>query len=522
MSLFARAGVDYIQWKAVSRTLLYEDFRLPGSQPMTYSLRRAGAFVAMAAIYGMFGVAAAILVALNQDVLLTGTLTLTYVAFLVATSILTHHSGTLVSTTDYAILGPRPVSSRTFLAIRLTNILFHMMVVTTLMAYPAIAAFTFAHGVSLLRGAAATLAIYGCATATTVTLVAVYGAVLHTIGAERVQRVLGYSQIAIGVVAYGGFFIIADSSIRSVVVSATLPRSFWLTLLPPAWYASYLEIATGVGDASTWLRAALSVAAIGGLLIALGGRLGMEYAERLSTLAITKPPTRLRLAATPLPRFSAHELRVVALLISAHFRRDLRVRMSILAVVPLMLLYAYLGFRGEAAAVEFIVLMFPAVIMQGLSVSESHRAAWMYLAAPAVLPRMVMSFKNAVAVLVIAPFVIVLAALYTWQSAHIGHAVVHATMLGLIGHLALQGFVIVAPRLPFSQPISKATGTAATFGAMLVAITGGSVLIWALREWVYGSWLRVGLVGGGLLMATWIFDRVIRLRAASADFVVNS
>ena len=69
-ALFSRAGVDYDQWKAVSRTLLKSDFRPPGTHSTkTYSLRTASGLLGMALVYGLFGAGAALITVLNSDVL---------------------------------------------------------------------------------------------------------------------------------------------------------------------------------------------------------------------------------------------------------------------------------------------------------------------------------------------------------------------------------------------------------------------------------------------------------------------
>src|SRR5574341_1925212 len=129
-ALLERAGVDYDQWKAVSRILLRSEFRPPLQQgTVSYSLRTA---VAMVLVYGLFGVAAAVIAIFNEDVLLTATVALTYLAMLVTMALLTQHATGIVATADYQILGSLPISSRTFLAIRVTNVLFHTLIQTVL------------------------------------------------------------------------------------------------------------------------------------------------------------------------------------------------------------------------------------------------------------------------------------------------------------------------------------------------------------------------------------------------------
>ena len=63
--LFALAGVDYVQWKAVSRTLLRGDFRPPTLQTSdAYSLRSVKSLLAMALVFGLFGIGATIVIVL--------------------------------------------------------------------------------------------------------------------------------------------------------------------------------------------------------------------------------------------------------------------------------------------------------------------------------------------------------------------------------------------------------------------------------------------------------------------------
>ncbi len=328
-ALFARAGVDYDQWKAVTRTLLRSDFRPPGAQSTkNYSLRTVGGLLAMVFIYGLFGAGAALITFLNSDVLLTGTLTLTYLAMLLTTALLTQHAATVVSTTDYAILGPRPVSSRTFLAVRLTNVLFHATVLTTLMGWPVIVAQTFAHGVNIARGVAALAALFGFSIACAAAVVASYSTVLRLVGPMRLQRLLGYMQIGVGLLAYVGVIFMMQVIRRSTLTAATMPRGVWLFFVPPAWFASYLELASGITGADVWLRAALSIVFLAGVFVLLRGPLAADYGDRLGQLAAVTSATASAPSTRPAFFFTRDEARAVALLVRAQFRYDMRVRLG--------------------------------------------------------------------------------------------------------------------------------------------------------------------------------------------------
>jgi hypothetical protein len=340
--LFNWVGVDYRQWRAISRTLLRADFRVPLAQSgEAYSLRTVRGLLMMAVVNGLVGLASAFVVFVNRDVVLTGTIVLSYVALVLAPSVLTQHGASMLTTSDYLILGPRPVSSRTFLAIRLTNILFHALLTTTFVAIAPIVAFGLAHGPRVGRALAAACAIYAWAIALTLALGAGYGALLRLVGVARLQRAVAYLQLGVGLLMYGGV-LLSSQLLGGVATTATMPPEPWPWAIPPAWFAGYVAMAMGNASAEIWVRAALSVVVIGLLLIALRGRLGLDYASRLSEIAVTPAPTaRSRSPITPL--FTTCEPRAVALLVLAHFRHDLRVRMGVLGILPLLVLYTILG-----------------------------------------------------------------------------------------------------------------------------------------------------------------------------------
>jgi hypothetical protein len=527
--LFALAGVDYGQWKAVSRTLLRSDFRVPLAQSAEmYSLASAFDWLKLIAVYGLFGATAALVVVLNRDVLLTGTIALTYVTFVLTTAVLTQHGATLLSSSDLAILGPRPVSSRTFVAIRVTNVLFHAFVLTTLVGYPAVIAFTTAHGFSLRRGGAAAVALYGYSTTVTLAFVAAYGVLLRSAGAARLQRAIAYVQLGVGVLAYFGFFLVMQWLGRDTLADAAMPRSGWLLLVPPAWFASYLEIATGIGTPGSWLRAMLSIAALAGFAALLGGRVSAGYLERLA-----EPPVSVDTAAAEAGRirqtiFARDEARAVAILVLSHFKHDLRVRMGVLGIVPMVFIYLFIGARelggadpfvssGEGRAVDFVsfaVLIFPAILTQQFGTSDAFRASWIYHVTPARAAALVIALKRVAVAYFLAPFVLLLGGLFAWRFGHVGHGLAHAAMLGLVGYFTLQCAVAATPRLPFSVPPEKLQGSARLFVWLFVVLFGGQGLLFFLQRWAYVTWLRTGAMVVILMAASWAMERVIRRRAS--------
>jgi hypothetical protein len=524
-ALFDLVGVDYRQWRAVSRTLLRTDFRVPLAQSgESYPLHTVRGLLMMAAVNGLVGLASAFVVFMNSDVLLTGTIVLSYVAFVLAPSVLTQHGASMMSATDYLVLGPRPVSSRTFLAIRLTNILFHALLTTTFVAVPPIVAFGLAGGPSMGRGLAAAVAIYAWALALTLALGVGYGALVRGVGAARLQRAVAYMQLAVGLLMYGGVFL-GSRLLGNALTSATLPGEPWPWLIPPAWFAGYIALATGDASAGVWVRTALSVVVIGALLMALRGRLGMDYASRLSEITGAAQDTTSRSSRTPF--FQTGEPRAVALLVLAHFRHDLRVRMGVLGVLPLLVLYVVIGsgdpvsdpfVAAPAGSPDFIalaVLLFPAILAQQFSASESYKAAWIYTVTHADRARLVIALKNLAIVYFLVPFLLLVAGLYIYRADTVSHALTHTAILGLVSHLALQAAICLSPQLPFARPPEKASGSAGLVAWMIFVILGGQLLIWLLPRVIYISWTRIGFTGALLVALTLLLNRAIAWRVGA-------
>ena len=522
--LFTFLGVDYGQWKAVSKTAVRADFRVPLTQSgESYSLRTVRGLLMTALVHGAIGLAGAFIVFFNRDAVLTGTIVLMYLTFVLGTAVLMQHGATMLSAVDYLILGPRPVSSRTFLAIRLTNILFHALLLTTFMALPPILAFTLAHGVSLARGVAAAAAIYSWATALTLVLAASYGGLLRFAGVARIERVLAYMQLVVGLLMYGGVMLASRTLGREALTEATMPAEPWPWLIPPAWYAGYIGIATGQASGAAWARAALSLAVIGALVALLRGRLGMDYFMRVGELsAAAQPVAPARSSGGWM--FRGGEARAVALLVFAHFRHDLRVRMGVLGILPLLLFYIVLGRdnpeadpfvagpAGRPDVIALAVLLFPALLTQQFASSESYKASWIYTVTPADRAQLVIALKNIAIAYFLLPFLLLVAAIYAWHSPHLSHALAHTAILGMVSHLALQGAVLLNPQLPFARPTEKMSSSAVLLAWMMFVIIGGQALIWLLPRTVYVSWLKVAAAAGGLVALTWVLNRLIAWR----------
>lgn len=540
--LMTAAGVDYGQWKALTIVALKLDYRQMSFGQAQWGGRDAkgvGVIVAQLVFYTMFGLFMAAAVWFIPDLFLKSTLLMTVTVFVVGTTILLEHNSALTSPVDYPVLGYRPVSSRTYFAAKLTNVLVYTIAITTVATYLPIIALLFRHGAAI--GLAGMAAVYMCSATVALGVLVAYATMLTVFGPRGLTRALSYIQLAMSFMVYGGYFVFArffqDSALRSFVVVKT-PL---VLLFPGTWYASYVELAAGRTGLMEWIPAALTVVLAGALAAGLGSRLSLDYSERLGALTSVAAPRGTTAAGAPAtPRwarrlFRSGEARAMALLIRSQFTNDQRFRLAVLSIIPLTLLYILMGVqdgglgdpfdrsadRSGLSLVTVAVLMFPSMLKMSVTHSDTFRASWVFFASPADRMQLVRSAKNVLVAFFLLPYLLFVLAVYLYYVRSPLHVAIHLTLLGLVSHFCLQFMVFLDPELPFSKPPMKGrapmTMFAVIFTVMLIA-----GLFQALAPRMYQS-LPLTVAGfGTVLGASALADLLTRARVErqmrSAEF----
>lgn len=523
------AGIDYDQWRALTLAALKIDFR-------TSSLARGrrhgpakavGALVGQFAFYTVTGGLIAAVIWFGRDPFVAAIVVVAYVMFMVGVASLLDHNAAITSPDDYLILGSRPVASRTYFAARVANVLVYTLAMTSAFAYVPLVSFLIRHGTAV--GLAAVAAVYAASLATTLAMIVSYTWLMRVVGPARLKRMLSYVQMMVSFVVYGGYFLVAELIGRQAIVTASITKSGWLCLLPPVWFASYVELAAGRWSALETAPAALSLVALAGLVASIGGRLSIDYAGQLGAVmaaSASRPaaPGRSRRAIW----FTRDEARAVALLIRGQFRNDTKFRMGVLAILPLTIVYIIMGVRDGGLGDPFVrqrgqglgfvtmaIMMFPTMLRMNLVRSDSYRASWIFFATPVDRARVVRSSKNLLVVAFLLPYLALVGAVLAYFSSSAWHVAVHLLMVGLLSHLVLQVVILIEPELPFSKPLVKGSASTRVFMVMFV-VGATAVLLPILGPFIYRNTLATigamaALVGGSVVL-----DRLTRLRIEAA------
>ena len=426
--LFEALDVDYDQWLALTRVALKIDLRastfVRGSRGR--QARAVAALISQLIFYTFTGGVIAAFVWFGGDLFMSATLVVGYVMFMVGTATLLDHNAAITSPDDYSILGFRPVTSRTYFAARLTNVLVYTTAMTTLFAYLPVVAYFVRWGAAV--GGASIVALYSASMLMALFMVTMYAWLLRVVGAARIKRLLSYVQFVMSFLVYGGYFFVSRLLSERMLAALTLPKTVPVLLLPPTWFASYLELAAGRTSAMEVVPAVFSVAALVALAVTVGGRLSLDYADRLGALS-TATSTAPKRAGTKRPArawwFTGGEARAVALLIRSQFANDMKFRMGVLAIVPLTIIYLVMGLSRTGtigdpftdarpsqglSMVTLAMLMFPTMLKMNLGRSDAYRASWIFFATPADRTRLVRAAKNVLVVTFLVPYLLCVAA----------------------------------------------------------------------------------------------------------------
>ncbi len=531
-SLAELLGVDYAQWLALTRAALKLDLRTAGmgvaqasSQQRTGSVR---IWIARLWIYVFLGGMLGGLVWINKDVFFTGTLVLSYTMVMTAMLVLVDFGAVVISPDDFAQLGYQPITSRTYFMSRLTNVMVYTTLLALALGLIPNVVFFFTLGFRPLLGIAAFLASILSAAAVALSLVFVYAGILRVLHPRKLRRWVGYIQLLLSFFIYGGYIFVPRLVDAGAVKTFVLKKSAWLFVLPSTWFASYLDLAAGTLQAAELVPALFSVVLLAWLVSRARGKLALEYSDHLSSaMAVSEGAPKIAApAGGPSFIFRGREARAVALLVRNQFKYDQKFRLAVLSILPMTVLYLFMGLRGgrlqdpfaagssgfgNAWLLYFAVLMFPTMLKSTLTYSDTYQASWIYYTTPADRAQLVLWSKNYVLIYFLFPYLAGISAVFLYFFRNLGHVLVHVTILALLSHLLLQVTVLLQPSLPFSRPVRKGQRTG---GMMLILLFGpmlAMLLVFVFARLIYPRppLLLASLVI--LIVASWGLEKMLKL-----------
>lgn len=536
--LAALAGIDPTQWLALTRIYLVMDFRRGGGAANAESKHRRqppAAAVAIAAGALINSLVIALLVYLIRDPLTAAVVMVSMGGATTSMLLIVDFAGSVIAAEDYWVLAPRPVSSRTYFAARLTAVLTYIIGFSAVLSVAPAIVFLLAHGLGAGGFAGAIGATIFSSVAGAALVIAVYTSVVTRVPPARLVPIISLVHLSGSMMVMFGFLSVfrgfEDPNFRDLSISRV--EGFWF--LPPTWFAALVPTLAGTGGAAAATAATAAVLLTIVLLWFACGWISLDSAARLTDATSAGTGRAGRRMLDRVPGFRSGEAYVVATLIRAQFRHDLRFRLGILGVLPMTVFYMSLGWNegvlldpfGDAtnrgAAPVYMALCFLPMMLHGaLQASDHWKASWLFWATPADSARLVVAAKNFVALFFLGTFLLLLAGVWAFFYERAWHAFVHAAFVGAGAHMLLQLAVMITPVLPFAREPKRGEQSGRLFWLFLVgmvfATAGPMMLPWvyARPRWTVTLAVVIVAVTVGL---EWLLRRRARRHFATLEFV---
>jgi len=459
-------------------------------------------------------------------------------------SVLIEFGLAVISPDDFQVLAHRPISSRTFFAVKSSNLLFYVLLLgTSLNLVPALVGvavresqwhFPLAY---FLVASVASVFVAG-------TMVALYGLLLRTLRYERLKDLLVYAQIAFSFVFFFGFQLFPRLLGDVNAFTAQDIVHSWALAFPSVWFAGVVEVMLGNIIGQTLTLTALAVIVCVVILPLALKNVSLDYSEQLGRIAASSSKTKSAAAVTRRSGVSAwfnrlllrdSEERAFFYFFLRMFRRNRLLKLQILpnfGVAIAMMAVALL--QGDKLQNPFekttfsMAAMFPVIafVFAGMGVtvalpySDEYQGGWIFPVAPiGNRAKILTALKKVVVLLLFVPLFVInwILFAYFWPWRDALSQSVYALVIGLF---ALQLLLFMVGDFPFSRKLEKgAASKRFMFAFVIYGIVGVAValpyLVATRPIWFIA--LVVALLGIALLLGHFNNRRYVRKTALSAE-----
>lgn len=530
--ILSRWGVDADQYHSLLQASLRMDFRSRSSLSGTahQTNRTKSALIMTGIMYMIFS----LLLAASLRMAEVGTFFFTVVIFgyamaMMALSILIEFGMVVISPDDFLILAHRPISSRTFFAVKFSNLLFYTLLIDlSLNLAPALLGWTFNDApwqFPLVYLPVATLG--GVFVAAVV--VAIYGLLLQRINYERFKDLLAWCQILFSFLFFFGYQLIPRVIGRVHGFHMEhIPTG--AAALPPVWFASLTELGLGHFSWPMLGLAGIGVAATLFLLPGLLHSVSLDYSDRIGgivTAAVKRAaPNKRKTGESFAPgverwlAFNQEERALLGFLLKM-LRRNRLLKLQLypnFGVVIALFAVGVMdhdslndplvgGKMGVATIFPLMAFLFAAMgFTASLPYSNEYEGGWIFYTAPIAHPECFLkAIKKALFLVLFVPLFILNVVLYAlfWPLAH----AVAMSLYGLaIGIATFQATLFWFKSFPFSRKPEKGAQSRRMAIVFVMMIAYGVFMalpgLFASLPGLFPAIVAI-LFGVGLLLGHW-------------------
>jgi len=346
-------------------------------------------------------------------------------------------------------------------------------------------------------------------------IVLMYQLCLRWFGRERLDGFMTTMQVIVTVafVVAGQLFPQLIFRVGNDQMLHFRPTTWWVALLPPAWFASLDDAVAGRHEPASWVLGAFALAATAVLLWIAFVKLAHTYEEGLQTISeiVSKPRSRSKrslpeiLVKTPPFRWFFHTpaSRAAFLLTSAYLFRDREVKLRVLPglapmiIIPVVFLLRDPRMGGGAFGMAFsgaFLGMVPLMALDLLQYSQQWQASDIFRVAPMNGPAELCGGARWAVILLLAvpAYLFAGAVIFAIQRSF------SPVLLLVPGVMAMPVASLVPALLRRGQPLSRANEEARSvrrnlkmFAVIFVAMPVAGLAVWSFDAGWF-QWLVLG------------------------------
>ena len=530
-----RLELDPHQYWHLLRISLVLDFRRQSA--LSSGQSTPSALLTTCLVYGIFSLLFALFTFRVLDLFHYSLIFLSYSMLMIAFIVLSEFGATIVSPDDYEILGHRPITSRTYFAVKLSNLLFYILLIgSALNVFPALLGAFSESAERLFPLVYFPVALLACLFSAML-VVLLYGALLRVINYEKFKDALVYVQIVFSFVVFFGYQVLLRAMPYWEQAAQTGSRRA-LLIVPPGWFAGLVQVGLGRWERDFVLWAGWGMLMTGFLVSAGLRSFSLDYSLHLARL---RAATAERRRAQPLFRrriaralewllARSPEERAAFYFVGRMLRRDRMLKLRLYPALGFPIAFIGLGILEKSltdpflpskkfpSAAFFTVLVGPLLILNFqalLPYSPEHAAAWLFRVAPVRdLVRFFTGVRKAFLVSLLLPLFLLIGVVLSWFWTP-WHAFLHAALGFALSYIFLGiAFLFYRGGFPFSLEPVKMTQTRQMTLAFLSLPLFGLFFFLLYVLYKHPGWPFVAM--GLFLLLGWILNRAADQRNARA------
>jgi hypothetical protein len=514
-TLYQKAGVNTQQLKLLLSCKLIMDDRRPNAMQQTRAKQKEDGPITNATIGTMLmallmGLVFIMGFLVTNDAATAFTIFFSLFILMLALTLITDFSHVLMDVRDNLIILPHPVGESTFMFARILHICIHLFKIMIPMAIPAMITVGIKYGLVAL--ALFVSAVLLSALFSVFVVNGMYLLIMRITTPERFKTIISYVQIAFAILVYGSYQLVPRLVNKTILEDSTIGDHATLLLLPPYWFAGFMQQAVSLKASPVmWSAAVLAclmpIASLGVVIKILAPM----YTRQLAGLASGSSGTSTKKNVQHIKPASRYSSLLASLVTSRGIERtsflftwkmmlrnrDFKLKaypaIGYMAVLIIMMfvrrdsditLSESLSITGEnSSPFSFLMLLYfsglVGLIAIGLiNFTEHFKASWVFYASPINQPGLLVTgaFRAAVAQLQLPFYLLSIAWLTSINGlAALPHICAALTNLGLMGILMVYFSQL---HIPWSKaPNEDSQSGNALKGLMLILLLGGVVTV---------------------------------------------